>query len=187
MAEERKQISLDEHLSAQASSLSAFLGTVELIPTLPDSVKITPWLAGPGCLCQFSFNVPRSAIASLTTTGIKSACCGQSLNVVEITFVPTYSPVADAVGQQVRASRPQAQAATRNLRRPISVRNRRSRWAVRPFDASDCDVDCMDQWAWCYNLAGRMGGAAGEQLMTLTCDPGFANCYNTCVLSDPDH
>ncbi len=74
----------DEFLTEQEKGV--FLATIEPIENDDKRVKVTPWRAGHGCLCQLSIVIPKEAIANVTPTGDRHPCCNKVLRVVEITF-----------------------------------------------------------------------------------------------------
>jgi hypothetical protein len=84
MAETEGEMSLDALLAEQQRPM--VIGTIEPVPAEPAVVKITPWVEGRGCLCQFSFKVPKDAVQSVRPTGQVHHCCGKTLRVVEVKF-----------------------------------------------------------------------------------------------------
>lgn len=92
----REPISLDELLTRQDQANT--LATVEAIPDRSDRVRITPFVAGPGCSCALGVTVPKDVLESVTMTGEAKDCCGKRLMVVEITFA---DPILSDVFQQL--------------------------------------------------------------------------------------
>src|SRR5215216_1587865 len=82
------------------------MATVEPVQGDPDKVKITPWLPGSGCHCQWALRLPKDAIASVRTTEEKHFCCGKVLLVVELEFKRDASvPIQDIFAQVVQVAR----------------------------------------------------------------------------------
>jgi hypothetical protein len=101
--EEGKKLSAKDFLGQQRSVENAFLATVETGAT-EDRVKVTPWREEAGCLCSLAFELPLSAISSVTPTKHQHACCGKKLTIVEVEFANSHHAAADIVSQQVTAS-----------------------------------------------------------------------------------
>ena len=78
------EISLDELLAEQDKQL--FLATIEAVSNQEGKVKITPWIPGRGCGCNFSLIVEKRSIGKIRLTGRQHFCCGKMLSVVEFTF-----------------------------------------------------------------------------------------------------
>jgi hypothetical protein len=77
-------VSVDEFLKEH--SRGVFLATIEAVEAKPEECKLTPWEEGLGCLCSSALIVPKTAIASVTTTEHRHRCCGKVLVVVEVHF-----------------------------------------------------------------------------------------------------
>jgi hypothetical protein len=97
-AEFGQKISLEALLSEQKRQ--QLTGTIEEVAGDPKKVKITPWLPGGACMCQYAMNVPKSAIDSVMLTPHQHPCCGKMLRVVEISFKAAHSvSLEDVFGQ----------------------------------------------------------------------------------------
>ena len=94
-----KAISLDKLLTAQKRQ--PLTGTIEEVESDATKVRITPWLQGGRCLCQFAVNVPKVAIESVTLTPHHHPCCGKMLKVVEISFKTGQSISTEDVFRQL--------------------------------------------------------------------------------------
>jgi hypothetical protein len=79
---DKDEISLDALLQEQEKK--TLLATVEAMPGKPDMVKVTPWIPGRGCACQFAMVFQKTSIKKLTRTAHRHYCCGKMLSVVEI-------------------------------------------------------------------------------------------------------
>jgi len=91
-----EKLSIDELLANQEKQ-GAFRATIEAIPDDIDRVKVTPFIAGLGCLCDHALTIKKGEIESISTTDDVHICCGQRLLVVEISFKE--STVADLFQQ----------------------------------------------------------------------------------------
>lgn len=103
MADRQKTdaMKLDEFLAEQGAGV--ITATLEPIPNRPDHIKLTPWRGGLGCLCQYSIEIPKTAIRSVRPTGDLHDCCGKLLRVVEVMFNPNASLTLDEVmGQMMK-------------------------------------------------------------------------------------
>jgi len=100
---DRAKVTLHDHLATQAAQADQFLATVEGLPN--QRVRVTPWGAAGGCLCELAFVVEEAAIHELAYTGDLHGCCGKQLKVVEVTFTEPYKAVAKVVGQQAASGK----------------------------------------------------------------------------------
>jgi hypothetical protein len=87
--EATKRLSLDDFLKEQGKARNKV--TIEPIADKQDSVKLTPYVGGTGCLCNLSISVPRAAIKSVEPTGETHLCCGKTLRVVQVEFAEGHS------------------------------------------------------------------------------------------------
>jgi len=101
------RIELDE-LLAQQDAPAGFRATVEALAGDEERVKVTPYVAGSGCLCSSALAVKRSAIKYLTKTDEIHLCCGKQLMVVEIEFED--ETLGDVFGQLLGSTPDEAHA-----------------------------------------------------------------------------
>ena len=97
-----ERFSLDELLSFQSTATT--VATVEAVDDESDSVKVTPWVRGTGCLCHLALKLPKAAIDYVSPTGDVHYCCGKSLRVVEIHFADEGSISLRALFGQIMES-----------------------------------------------------------------------------------
>jgi len=95
-------------------------------------VKITPWVHG-NCNCYAALLVPKSSIASITSTGDQHFCCGRILRIADIEFREEERSLY-SVFTQLLARASQAQ---------VSNRGSNAR------DAEDCQIACGDEYQSC--------------------------------------
>jgi hypothetical protein len=91
-----EKLSVDELLANQGKQ-GALRATIEAISDDTERVKVTPFIAGLGCLCDQALNIKKDQIESISTTDDVHICCGKRLLVVEISFKD--STVADLFQQ----------------------------------------------------------------------------------------
>lgn len=97
-----KPISLDELLASQAKPTTK--AVIEAVPGDDAKIKLTPWSPGVGCSCASSIILPRSTVASVTSTGEKHFCCGKELSVVAVEFATGASLDLNELLQQLAAT-----------------------------------------------------------------------------------
>lgn len=100
---QREKISVDQLLESQIAP-TALRATIEAVTESPDSIKITPWVSGRGCLCQLAIVIPKSSVASVTPTEATHVCCGKTLRVVEVNFASNESISLEELFAQLNAS-----------------------------------------------------------------------------------
>jgi hypothetical protein len=79
---DKEEITLAALLQEQEKK--TLLATAEAVPGKPDMVKVTPWVPGRGCACQFAMVFQKTSIKKLTRTAHRHYCCGKMLSVVEL-------------------------------------------------------------------------------------------------------
>ena len=77
-------LTVEQLLEEQKRSTN--LAVLKAIPNDSEHVRVIPWQPGMKCLCGKGMVVPRKAIESLQKRDETVRCCGESLQVVEITF-----------------------------------------------------------------------------------------------------
>lgn len=97
-------INIDDLLASQEQVNNH--ATLERIPDDDERVKVTPYVAGRGCLCDYALRIRKDAIETVATTGETHICCGKTLQVVEIAFAD--ASLTDVFTQllQARQSQP---------------------------------------------------------------------------------
>ena len=128
-----ESMSLDQLLASQGKG--ANLVIIEAVDGQPGSVKITPWVSGVGCLCQYAFVLPKNAIESVQPTGDRHFCCGKTLLVVEVQFVKGASiELSDLFGQVIAGA-----GLSGAVTSAASMgRGERPEWGERPTWAGFC-------------------------------------------------
>jgi hypothetical protein len=95
----RQKIALNELLKRKRKA--RMLATVEVIADNTKLVKVTPWVSGSGCLCQFALELPKDCIASVELTGEEHACCSKVFDIVELEFKKSASVGIESVFSQI--------------------------------------------------------------------------------------
>jgi hypothetical protein len=170
-----EELDLEELLNSQAKPKTQV--TIERVENDESRVRVTPFLAGVGCLCHLALTVPKDAVSSLTSTENVHLCCGKSLTVVEANFVN--ETLADVFSQLLSSAglRPMPHLPTANLARQADATPRRflrqgqldamqmnSGPSRPPGYCSDAYTSCMEN-AW----------DATDQCM---CYQGYLTCLN---------
>lgn len=102
-----RPLSVDEVLETQGEQTIQV--TLERVPDDDQSVKVTPWLPGRGCLCDAALIVRKDQIAALTPTGETHFCCGEQHTVVSAEFADeTLTQVFEQLGQNLARGVPPA-------------------------------------------------------------------------------
>jgi hypothetical protein len=83
----REEVSIESLLESQGAEEAALLATIEPVADDAARVRITPFVAGSGCLCEQAITVPKDAIRALFKTDETHSCCGKRFTVVEVEFV----------------------------------------------------------------------------------------------------
>jgi hypothetical protein len=177
---ERKEIKLEDLLEAQSKVV--ILATVEAIPESAESVKITPWVPGRGCACQYALVVPKHAIGRLVLTEERHHCCGKVLRVVEVEFREGSTlPIADVFGDISR----RAASALPARSNTAGSHRRRTRPRPRFRDLVDGRLGFMlgdgdDGTGWTGGDGDGSGGDDGDDgddgSSRLTWDTCMADC-----------
>lgn len=133
----REPISLDELLTRQDQANT--LAVVEAVPDRSDRVRITPFVAGPGCSCALGVTVPKDVLESVTTTGEAKDRCGKRLMVVEVTFA---DPILSDVFRQLCDTARKAARARPERRRRRGRRESEARGGTCEFEHRHCVQAC---------------------------------------------
>ena len=78
---------VDDFLKTQYAPPTSLRATIEATSS-PDAVRITPVSRDGGCPCGSSLDIPKSAILEVIATDEYRLCCGVSLRIVNVEFVP---------------------------------------------------------------------------------------------------
>ena len=152
----KNRVSLDEFLAEQSKAAVLLLATVEPVPDNKDAVRITPWRADAGCLCNLAFTVPKNAIDHLVPTEERHTCCGKSLRVVEVHVDEPHRVAIGVVTQQLQR---------------IRVRGR----VQGGFDPGGCAQECAYSQRQCLKRCVHLSGEARAE-----CQEGCASDYSDC-------
>lgn len=177
-----EKISLDELFRVQQESGNT--ATIEAIAGDDTAVRITPWRKHGGCACRHMMKVPKAAIAELTRTGEVHECCGQTLQVVAITF-------GDATWANVFSQMAgKAQAATRSASGNSSASTLRRFTDTTDDSASGHDDggscprwECMNQVQ--ENLGYCLDNAVGDPAAQRRCGRIYASQMARCRILPP--
>jgi hypothetical protein len=160
--EAAQRFSLDDFLKEQSKAVMKV--TIEAIADKQDSVKLTPYVSGKGCLCNLSISVPRASVKSVGLTGETHLCCGKALRVVQVEFAEgqsiTYSEMLEQLsttamsGHQehvapVSRHQPPSRRSSRGQLLPLGAR------VLSPFDGGECESNPQASGACASGCQGQ--------------------------------
>ena len=141
--------SLDSFLQTQGKA--ANLGTIEPVDGKPDLIKVTPWVAGLGCLCNRAIEVPKTSVEFVRRTDDRHTCCGKVFDVVEVHWAKeSLMPISELFSQMatVAPTEDSHRIGSGNFRpQPQPWRQGRG----DPFDAlciAECNRNCDDHFVF---------------------------------------
>lgn len=185
-------IPLDELLDQQDKP-GRLLATVERIADDDTRVKVTPYVAGAGCLCPWALNVVKEAIESVTRTDDVHVCCGKTLTIVTVNFTDT--TLAD-VFQQITASVASRRGSDGDDHGGFGARHARSGSPSPPYGSPGVAGYSRERgfldpswgysltrfaqpWTVDYGLASAPQGVSSECL--LQCEADLNDCMHNCA------
>ena len=184
-----EQLTVEDLLEAQ--SHPSFRATVEAIAGDTAHVRVTPWVRSSGCLCHLALKIPRSAIRSLALTGDLQACCGKSLQVVQVDFAEgasmnlseLYGQLGEAAARQAHGT-PYAHAGPA-LYGPTAFGNAspRPHPTPPPRPSQRCVEDYAEAYAQCVvtYMFGDEPHTGGLQTCLCNAKNRFCFCAHTCL------